>query len=217
MDLSADSRQTPLVSASAQCAVLLVEDDAALRGYLGSALSDAGFSVQLAHDRTSALACMALPTAPAIVVLDLGLPPQPSTMREGLLTLHDMLRLQPGTKVIVLTGQNEAAAAQEAIRQGAFDFLTKPTAMSVVLQAVQRASLFAREEARMVLRGEARIAVTARLGDGLKEAGAQAEEQLLRRSLVAADYNVALTARNLGIAREHVYYYLNKYGIQRPD
>jgi transcriptional regulator of acetoin/glycerol metabolism len=35
--------------------------------------------------------------------------------------------------------------------------------------------------------------------------------------LVAADYNVALTARNLGIAREHVYYYLNKYGIQRPD
>jgi DNA-binding NtrC family response regulator len=156
-------------------------------------------------------------TAPAIVVLDLGLPPQPSTMREGLLTLHDTLRLQPGTKVIVLTGQNEAAAAQEAIRQGAFDFLTKPTAMAVVLQAVQRAILFAREEARMVLRGEARIAVTARFGDGLKEAGAQAEEQLLRRSLVAADHNVALTARNLGIAREHVYYYMNKYGIQRPD
>jgi DNA-binding NtrC family response regulator len=209
MTPSADSKQT--------AAVLLVEDDAALRGYLGSALGDAGFAVQLAHDRASAIDCMASPTAPAIVVLDLGLPPQPSTMREGLLTLHDMLRLQPGTKVIVLTGQNEAAAAQEAIRQGAFDFLTKPTAMSVVLQAVQRASLFAREEARMVLRGEARIAVTARLGDGLKEAGAQAEEQLLRRSLVAADYNVALTARNLGIAREHVYYYLNKYGIQRPD
>ena len=209
MTPSADSKQTD--------AVLLVEDDAALRGYLGSALGDAGFAVQLAHDRASAIDCMASPTAPAIVVLDLGLPPQPSTMREGLLTLHDMLRLQPGTKVIVLTGQNEAASAQEAIRQGAFDFLTKPTAMSVVLQAVQRASLFAREEARMVLRGEARIAVTARLGDGLKEAGAQAEEQLLRRSLVAADYNVALTARNLGIAREHVYYYLNKYGIQRPD
>jgi len=214
---SADSKQTPPVSPSAQCAVLLVEDDAALRGYLGSALGDAGFAVQLAHDRASALACLALPTAPAIVVLDLGLPPQPSTMREGLLTLHDTLRLQPATKVIVLTGQNETVAAQEAIRQGAFDFLTKPTAMAVVLQAVQRASLFAREDARMVLRGEARIAVTARLGDGLKEAGAQAEEQLLRRSLVAADYNVALTARNLGIAREHVYYYLNKYGIQRPD
>ena len=69
----------------------------------------------------------------------------------------------------------------------------------------------------MVLHGEARIAVTARMGDGPKEAAAQAEEQLLRRSLTAAGYNVSVAARNLGIAREHLYYYLNKYGIQRPD
>jgi DNA-binding NtrC family response regulator len=198
-------------------AVLLVEDDAALRGYLASTLSDAGFQVQLAQDRASAVAAMALPTAPAMVLLDLGLPPQPSTMREGLQALQEILRLQPPTKVIVLTGQDEAAAAQEAVRQGAFDFLTKPTSMAVLLQAVQRASLFAREEARMVLRGEARIAVTVRLGDGPKEAGAQAEEQLLRRSLAAAGYNVTVAARQLGVAREHLYYYLNKYGIQRPD
>jgi DNA-binding NtrC family response regulator len=198
-------------------AVLLVEDDAALRGYLASTLSDAGFQVQLAQDRSSAVAVMALSTAPAMVLLDLGLPPQPSTMREGLLALQEILRLQPPTKVIVLTGQDEAAAAQEAVRQGAFDFLTKPTSMAVLLQAVQRASLFAREEARMVLRGEARIAVTVRVGDGPKEAGAQAEEQLLRRSLAAAGYNVTLAARQLGVAREHLYYYLNKYGIQRPD
>ena len=198
-------------------AVLLVEDDAALRGYLADALQEAGFAIQLAHDRPTAVAAIALPTAPAVVLLDLGLPPQPSTMREGLLALQDILRLQPPTKVIVLTGQDESAAAQEAVRLGAFDFLTKPTSMAVVLQALQRASLFAREEARMVLRGESRIAVTVRLGDGPKEAGAQAEEQLLRRSLAAAGYNVTLAARQLGVAREHLYYYLNKYGIQRPD
>ena len=198
-------------------AVLLVEDDAALRGYLAGALQEAGFTVQLAQDKSSAVAAMALPTAPAIVLLDLGLPPQPSTMREGLLALQDILRLQPPTKVIVLTGQDESAAAQEAVRQGAFDFLTKPTSMAVLLQSVLRASLFAREEARMVLRGESRIAVTVRLGEGPKEAGAQAEEQLLRRSMAAAGYNVTLAARQLGVAREHLYYYLNKYGIQRPD
>ena len=190
--------------------VLLVDDDAALRGYLASALEEAGFAVQLGHDRATAVAVMGLPTAPAIVLLDLGLPPQPSTMREGLLALQDILRLQPPTKVIVLTGQDESAAAQEAVRQGAFDFLTKPTSMAVLLQAVQRASLFAREEARMVLHGESRIAVTVRLGDGPKEAGAQAEEQLLRRSLAAAGYNVTMAARQLGIAREHLYYYLNR-------
>ncbi len=203
--------------AAEKFAVLLVEDDETLRSYLGAALEDAGFVVQLAHDCASAMAAMALATAPAIMVLDLGLPPHPSTMREGLRTLQETLRAQPATKVIVLTGQDEAAAAQEAVRQGAFDFLTKPAAMAVVIQSVQRASLFAREEARMVLHGEARIAVTARVGDGPKEAAAQAEEQLLRRSLAAAGYNVTLAARNLGIAREHLYYYLNKYGIQRPD
>lgn len=199
------------------CTVLLVEDDAALRGYLGSAMEDAGFAVQLAHDRASALAAMELPAPPTIMVLDLGLPPHPSTLREGLLALQEALHMQPATKVIVLTGQDEAAAAQEAVRQGAFDFLTKPAPMAEILQAVRRARLFARMEARMVLRGEARIAMTARVGDGPKEAGAQAQEQLLRGSLRAAGYNVTLAAKNLGIAREHVYYYMNKYGIQRPD
>ena len=39
----------------------------------------------------------------------------------------------------------------------------------------------------------------------------------LRRALAATNYNVAETARQLGLAREHVYYYLNKYGLRRPD
>jgi DNA-binding NtrC family response regulator len=134
-----------------------------------------------------------------------------------LLVLQSILRIQPATKVLVLTGQDEAAAAHEAVRLGAFDFLTKPTALAAILQALRRADLFAREEARMVLSGEARLNITARIGEGPKEAGAQAEEQLLRRSFEAAGYNVAETARQLGLAREHVYYYLNKYGIRRPE
>jgi DNA-binding phage protein len=35
--------------------------------------------------------------------------------------------------------------------------------------------------------------------------------------LVAAGYNIAEVARQLGMAREHVYYYLNKYGLRRPE
>lgn len=198
-------------------AVLLVEDDAALSGYLASALRGKGYTVHCAADRASALACMAQAHAPALVLLDLGLPPHPSTMREGLQTLQDILRAQPGTKVLVLTGQDEAAAAHEAVRLGAFDFLTKPAALAALLQALQRADLFAREEARMVLAGETRLSITARILEGPKEAGAQVEEQLLRRSLAAAGYNVTEAARQLGLAREHVYYYMNKYGIRRPD
>lgn len=200
-----------------QPTVLLVEDDAALSGYLASALRGKGYGVHCASDRASALVCMEQAHAPALVLLDLGLPPHPSTMREGLQALQDLLRAQPGTKVLVLTGQDEAAAAHEAVRLGAFDFLTKPTALDTLLQALRRADLFAREEARMALGGEARLSITARIDEGPKEAGAQVEEQLLRRSFVAAGYNVTEAARQLGLAREHVYYYLNKYGIRRPD
>jgi two-component system response regulator RegA len=119
-------------------------------------------------------------------------------------------------KVIVLTGQDESAAAHEAVRRGAFDFLVKPARIPDILAALKRASLFLREEARMAEAGEARVQVTARLQEGPKEVAAAAEEQLLRRAFVESGYNVAEAARRLGLAREHVYYYLNKYGIRRP-
>lgn len=209
MTMTSDAPFTPR-------AVLLVEDDLALCGYLASALRDAGYAVQTAHDRAQALAlCGSRP--PPLVLLDLGLPPHPSTMVEGLALLTHWVHHAPDSKIIVMTGQDDEAAALEAVRQGAFDFLVKPTPMAAVLSALKRAELFLKQEHRLSLAGEARLHVTARLGEGPKEAGAIAEEQLVRRVLAASGYNVAETARRLGLAREHVYYYLKKYGIQRPD
>lgn len=197
--------------------ILLVEDDLALCGYLASSLVSAGYTVQTAHDRTQALKFFAASPLPALVLLDLGLPPQSSTMTEGLALLEQGLRQAPDAKIIVLTGQDEDAAALEAVRKGAFDFLVKPASLATIFAALRRAELFLRQESRLTQVGEARLHLTAKVGDGPKEAAATAEEQLLRRSLAATGYNVAETARQLGLAREHVYYYLNKYGIRRPD
>ncbi len=197
--------------------VLLVEDDTALCGYLASALQDAGYTVRTAHDRAQALAVLASPVPPALVLLDLGLPPHASTMTEGLAVLDQGLRMAPDAKVIVLTGQDEQAAALEAVRRGAFDFLVKPASLPGILSALRRAALFVQQEGRLAQAGEARLHLTAKLGEGPKEAAANAEEQLLRRAFAASNYNVAETARQLGMAREHVYYYLNKYGLRRPD
>jgi DNA-binding NtrC family response regulator len=197
-------------------AVLLVEDDLALSGYLASALKQAGYTVQTAQNRVQAVGVFATPQPPALVLLDLGLPPHPSTMTEGLAVLDETLRLAPDTKIIVLTGQDEDSAALEAIRRGAFDFLIKPVTLAAIFAALNRAELFVRQECRLAQAGEARLHLTARLGEGPKEAAANAEEQLLRRVLLNTGYNIAETARQLGLAREHVYYYLNKYGIQRP-
>ncbi len=205
------------MSARAAPFLLIVEDDLALAGYLASVLGDAGFTVQQAHDRATALACLASDTPPSLILLDLGLPPAPSTMAEGLAFLDECLRQTPSTKLIVLTGQDERAAALEAVRRGAFDFLVKPAAVATIIQALRRAELFAGEEVRMAEAGEARLHLTTRLDEGPKEAASAAEEQLLRRALVETGYNIAETGRRLGMAREHVYYYLNKYGIRRPE
>ena len=197
--------------------ILLVEDDPTLSGYLSSSLTDVGYHVQATPDRASALSVLGSALPPSMLLLDLGLPPHASTMSEGLSLLDAALQLVPGIKVIVLTGQDEDAAALEALRRGAFDFLVQPASLAAIHAAVRRASLFNQTEERMTVVGEARLHLTARLWEGPKEAASSAEEQLLRRTLVAAGYNIAEVARQLGMAREHVYYYLNKYGLRRPE
>lgn len=91
-------------------AVLLVEDDAALCGYLAASLRGMGYHVETAHDRSQAIACLQQVNAPGLVLLDLGLPPHPSTMREGLAVLDQGLLLHPGLKILVLTGQDDSIA-----------------------------------------------------------------------------------------------------------
>lgn len=197
--------------------MVVVEDDPALRGYLVDVLMGQGLYVQCAQDRASALAAVALVPDLALVVLDLGLPPSPSTMDEGLATLRALQSLRPRAKVLVLTGQDEAAAARAAVRDGAFDFLTKPASMALILQSVRRALLFYQQERALAQEGRAKLQLTALVAEGPREAAAQAEEQLVRRVFAESGHKVAEAARRLGLAREHMYYYLHKYGIKRTD
>ena len=63
---------------------------------------------------------------PAVVTLDLGLPPDPDGVSEGLATLEQILALAPDTKVIVVTGNDERDNAVRAVGLGAYDFYQKP-------------------------------------------------------------------------------------------
>ena len=63
---------------------------------------------------------------PAVVTLDLGLPPDPDGTDEGFATLAEILRLKPDTKVIVATGHGARESALKAIAMGAYDFYKKP-------------------------------------------------------------------------------------------
>ena len=103
--------------------LLVVEDDEGLQRQLKWAYD--GYRVVCAGDRQSALDAVRL-HEPAVVTLDLGLPPDPDGTEEGFAALEEILRLKPDTKVIVATGHGARESALKAIALGAYDFYKKP-------------------------------------------------------------------------------------------
>ena len=103
--------------------LLVVEDDEGLQRQLKWAYD--GYTVVAATDRASAIEALRL-HEPAVVTLDLGLPPDPDGTEEGFATLREMLALKPDTKIIVASGHGARESAMKAISLGAYDFYRKP-------------------------------------------------------------------------------------------
>ncbi|HEX6661273.1 MAG TPA: PEP-CTERM-box response regulator transcription factor [Sphingomicrobium sp.] len=103
--------------------LLVVEDDEGLQRQLKWAYD--GYRVVAAGDRSQAIDALRL-HEPAVVTLDLGLPPDPDGVEEGFATLQEIIRLKPDTKVIVASGHGARESALKAISLGAYDFYKKP-------------------------------------------------------------------------------------------
>ena len=116
--------------------LLIVEDDLALQKQLKWSLDR--FESVTADDVASAVLQFRR-NNPAVVTMDLGLPPDRDSVSEGLKCLEKLLELDPAVKVIVLTGQNDQENALRAIRMGAYDFLAKPVDPDVLSLTVERA------------------------------------------------------------------------------
>jgi len=116
--------------------LMIVEDDLALQKQIRWSLDR--FQCVTAEDRDSAVAQFRR-SAPAVVTMDLGLPPDPDSVSEGFKLLEQLLNLDPNVKVIVLTGQNDQAHALRAIELGAYDFLAKPFDPDVLGLIIERA------------------------------------------------------------------------------
>jgi two-component system NtrC family response regulator len=116
--------------------LLVVEDDEGLQRQLKWAYD--GYQVICAGDRASAIDALRA-HEPAVVTLDLGLPPDPDGTDEGFATLAEILRLKPDTKVIVATGHGARESATRAIAMGAYDFYKKPVDIDELGLIVARA------------------------------------------------------------------------------
>ena len=112
-----------MTDAKAPKVLLVVEDDEGLQRQLKWAYD--GYQVVSALDRGQAIEALRA-HEPAVVTLDLGLPPDPDGTDEGFATLAEILRLKPDTKVIVATGHGARESAIKAVAMGAYDFYKKP-------------------------------------------------------------------------------------------
>ena len=116
--------------------LLVVEDDLGLQKQLRWSFD--AYDVITVGEREGALSQLRR-HQPAVVTMDLGLPPDPDGASEGLATLQQMLAAAPDTKVIVLSGNQERANALKAISLGAYDFHQKPFDPDMLALVVQRA------------------------------------------------------------------------------
>jgi two-component system, NtrC family, response regulator len=116
--------------------LLIVDDDEEIRTQMKWALAK-DYDISLAEDRASAVEQFRA-AQPSVILLDLGLPPNPANPEEGLATLSELLALDRLVKVVIVTGQGEKEIALLAIGGGAYDFLSKPVEMEEVKFLLKR-------------------------------------------------------------------------------
>jgi len=116
--------------------LLIVEDDLALQKQIKWSLDR--FESVTANDRDSAMVQLRK-SNPAVVTMDLGLPPDADSVSEGFKLLEQIMAADPNIKVIVLTGQNDQANALRAVAMGAYDFFAKPFEPELLNLTVERA------------------------------------------------------------------------------
>jgi two-component system NtrC family response regulator len=116
--------------------LMVVEDDAGLQRQLRWSLDD--FDVMAAGDRETALTLLRR-HQPAVVTMDLGLPPDADGASEGLALLQQILAIAPDTKIVVLSGNRDRANVLKAIAMGAYDFHQKPLDADLLRLVIERA------------------------------------------------------------------------------
>ncbi|WP_187972183.1 sigma-54-dependent transcriptional regulator [Aquibium microcysteis] len=125
--------------------IMLVEDDEALRHALAQGLELDDFAVESFVGADAALARLDR-NFPGVVVSDIRMP-----RVDGMAMLRRALEIDPALPVVLITGHGDVTLAVEAMREGAYDFITKPFAVSALAAVIKRAI----EKRRLVLENRA--------------------------------------------------------------
>lgn len=118
------TRQHPIQS------ILIIDDDPTFNRILQRALSHRGITTAGAASELEAFEHLRT-HRPDAVILDLNLGGS-----SGLTLIEPILALQPATRILVLTGYASITTAVEAIKLGAYQYLSKPTDVDAILRAL---------------------------------------------------------------------------------
>jgi two-component system, NtrC family, response regulator HydG len=113
--------------------ILVVDDEPDMCALLSDILKDEGYAVETASSGEKALAKMGEHEFGAVIT-DLNMKGMP-----GMTLLKEIKRLHPDTNVIIMTGFGSIESAIEAMKQGAYDYVTKPVKSEEILLTAQKA------------------------------------------------------------------------------
>lgn len=171
--------------------LLIVEDDTVFCDVLAKAMSKRGFEVVCAHTIQTALQQAEL-LAPEYAIIDLKLADE-----SGLSLVEKIKELDPGTRIVVLTGYASIATAVEAIKLGATHYLAKPVDADEIMTAFERTN------------GDSDTPINAH-----PLSVERLEWEYIHRILAENDNNISVTARMLNMHRRTLQRKLSKKPVQ---
>jgi two-component system response regulator RegA len=174
--------------------ILLVDDDDRFRSRMARAFEERGYEVQQAESYDTALA-IATDESTELAAVDLRMPG-----KSGLELVRELHRIDPSTRIVVLTGYGSIATALEAVRLGATHYLTKPADVDELIAAFDRAENDDVAE-------EPVAAETPSL--------ARVEWEHIQRVLTDCGGNITKASKKLGIHRRSLQRKLSKFPSRR--
>lgn len=187
--------------------VALVEDDEAFRAALAERLTLAEFDVAAFPSAEAALKALR-PEFDGVVVSDLRMPGM-----DGRQLADRLAALDPDLPVVLMTGHGDVADAVEAMKRGAYDFLTKPFPSERLIETLGRAL----EKRALVLDNRRLATLAAETEDSIPLSGESPSSASLRaavRELAAAEVDVLIEGET-GSGKEAVARAIHAAGRRR--
>jgi DNA-binding NtrC family response regulator len=116
--------------------ILVVDDESRVREYFSEVLKREGFEVKTAENGEVAISLI-MQGSYDVILIDLNMPKV-----DGMAVLRHLVDHQQDSMGIILTGHATVKNAVEAMKLGAYDYLTKPVKMEEVLMVIKRALEF---------------------------------------------------------------------------